>query len=307
MKKTSLNDLAAFATIARARSFTAAAAELGVSPSALSHAMRTLEERLGVRLLARSTRSVAPTEAGTALLERLTPALAEIDEGLVHLSGWRDEPAGVVRLTTFHWIAATLLSARLPEFLRQHPDIVVEVHAADGLTDIVASGFDAGIRLGERVEKDMISIRIGPPLRTLTVATPEYWQTHGKPRHPGDLKNHACIGYRVSSGAMMPWDYEKDGVEIRQQVSGPLVGNSSELALAVVRAGVGVGWHMEDDVREDIRTGRLEQVLQDWTQPYDGAHLYLPSRRQMPPALRVLIDFLKASVDKGSDKAPVGL
>lgn len=293
MKKPSLNDLAAFATIARARSFTTAAAELGVSPSALSHAMRALEDRLGVRLLARSTRSVAPTEAGMALLERITPALAEIDKGIVHLSDWRDEPAGVVRLTTFHWIAATVLASKLPEFLKQNPDIIVEVDADDGLTDIVASGFDAGIRLGEKVEKDMISIRIGPPLRTLTVATPDYWRSHRKPDHPRDLKNHACIGYRVKSGALMPWDYEKDGQEIRQQVSGPLISNSSELALAVVRSGRGVGWHMERDVEADVRAGRLVPVLEDWTQPYDGAHLYHPSRRQVPPALRALIDFLK--------------
>ncbi|MAY62421.1 MAG: LysR family transcriptional regulator [Rhizobiales bacterium] len=295
MSKAPLNDLAGFATIARTRSFTGAAAELGVSPSALSHAMRVLEERLGVRLLARSTRSVAPTEAGAALLERLNPALAEIDEGLVHLSGWRDEPAGVVRLTTFHWIASTLLAEKLPEFLKLHPEIVVEVNVDDGLIDIVASGFDAGIRLGEKVEKDMISIRVGPPLRTLTVATPEYWKTHEKPRHPRDLKEHDCIGYRaVSSGTLMPWDYEKDGQEIRQQVTGPLICNSSDLALAVVRSGRGVGWHMERDVEEDVRAGRLEQVLEDWTQPYDGAHLYHSSRRQVPPPLRALIDFLKA-------------
>lgn len=295
MKKTSLNDLAAFATIARTRSFTGAAAELGVSPSALSHAMRNLEERVGVRLLARSTRSVAPTDAGTALLKKLTPALAEIDEGLTFLSDWRGEPAGLVRLTTFHWIASTLLAARLPDFLKQHPEIVVEVNVDDGLTDIVASGFDAGIRLGENVEKDMISIRIGPPLRTLTVATPDYWRRHRKPEHPSELKSHECIGYRtITSGNLLPWDYEKDGQEIRQQVTGPLICNSSDLALAVVRSGRGVGWHVEEDVKEDVSSGRLVPVLEDWTQPYDGAHLYHSSRRQIPPALRALIDFLKS-------------
>ncbi len=294
MARQPLNDLAAFAAVARVRSFTAAAAELGVSPSALSHAMRGLEERLGVLLLARSTRSVAPTEAGEALLERLGPALVQIDQGLTALSARRSEPAGVVRLTTFHWIASTLLAQRLPAFLARHPDIRVEVNVDDGLTDIVASGFDAGIRLGETVEKDMIAVRIGPPLRTVVVARPEYWQAHGRPGHPRDLQRHRCIGYRnVSSGTLMPWEFEKDGTALRQQVTGPLVCNSSDLALAAVRAGLGVGWAMEQDVVEDIEAGLLEPVLDDWSQPYPGAFLYHPSRRQVPPPLRALIDFLK--------------
>lgn len=294
MARQPLNDLAAFAAVARRRSFTAAAAELGVSPSALSHVMRGLEARLGVRLLARSTRSVAPTEAGHALLERLGPALDQIDQGLTALSAWRDEPAGVVRLTTFHWIASTLLAQRLPAFLARHPDITVEVNVDDGLTDIVSSGFDAGIRLGETVEKDMIAVRIGPTLRTVVVATPGYWQIHGRPAHPRDLQRHRCIGYRnVSSGTLMPWEFEKDGTVVRQQVTGPLVCNSSDLALAAVRAGTGVGWAMEQDVATDIAAGRLEQVLDEWSQPYPGAFLYHPSRRQVPPPLRALIDFLK--------------
>ncbi|TNC45387.1 LysR family transcriptional regulator [Rubellimicrobium rubrum] len=295
MSRQPLNDLAAFAALARRRSFTAAAADLGVSPSALSHAMRALEERLGVRLLARSTRSVAPTEAGSALLERLGPALEQIDEGLTTLSAWRDEPAGVVRLTTFHWIASTLLAERLPAFLARHPEITVEVNVDDGLTDIVASGFDAGIRLGETVEKDMIAVRIGPPLRTVVVATPGYWLAHGRPGHPRDLQRHRCIGYRnITSGTLMPWDFEKDGKVLRQPVTGPLVCNSSDLALAVVRAGQGVGWAMEPDVAADLEAGRLEQVLDDWAQPFPGAFLYHPSRRQVPPPLRALIDFLRA-------------
>jgi DNA-binding transcriptional LysR family regulator len=294
MSRQPLNDLAAFAAVARRRSFTAAAADLGVSPSALSHALRGLEERLGVRLLARSTRSVALTEAGDALLERLGPALDLIDEGLAALSAWRDEPAGVVRLTTFHWIASTLLAKRLPAFLARHPGMTVEVNVDDGLTDIVASGFDAGIRLGETIEKDMIAIRIGPPLRTVVVATPSYWLAQGRPEHPRDMQRHRCIGYRnVTSGTLMPWDFEKDGKALRQQVAGPLVCNSSDLALAAVRAGLGVGWAMEQDVAEDLGAGRLEQVLDDWCQPYPGAFLYHPSRRQVPAPLRALIDFLK--------------
>ncbi|TJZ90273.1 LysR family transcriptional regulator [Paracoccus gahaiensis] len=294
MARQNLNDLAAFATIARTRSFTAAAAELGVSPSALSHAMRGLEERLGLRLLARTTRSVAPTEAGLALLGRLTPALAQIDAGVEALSDWRDAPAGTVRLTTFHWIASTLLSRRLPGFLTRHHGITVEVNIDDGLRDIVAMGFDAGIRLGESVERDMIAVRIGPPLRTVVVATPVYWAAHGRPAHPRDLLNHPCIGYRnLGSGALMPWDFETDGRALRLQVRGPLICNSSDLALAAVRAGCGVGWTMEEDVTHDIATGQLEQVLDDWSQPYPGAFLYHPSRRQVPVALQALIAYLK--------------
>lgn len=294
MARQNLNDLAAFATIARTRSFTAAAAELGVSPSALSHATRGLEERLGLRLLARTTRSVAPTEAGLALLERLAPALAQIDAGVEALSDWRDAPAGTVRLTTFHWVASTLLSRRLPGFLTRHPGITVEVNIDDGLRDIVAMGFDAGIRLGESVERDMIAVRIGPPLRTVVVATPAYWNAHGRPAHPRDLLNHPCIGYRnLGSGTLMPWEFETDSRALRLQVRGPLICNSSDLALAAVRAGCGVGWTMEEDVTHDIATGQLEQVLDDWSQPYPGAFLYHPSRRQVPAALQALIAYLK--------------
>lgn len=293
MARHNLNDLAAFAVIARTRSFTAAAAELGVSPSALSHAMRALEERLGLRLLARTTRSVAPTEAGTALLGRLAPALEQIEAGVAALSDWRDTPAGTVRLTTFHWIASTLLARRLPGFLAAHPGITVEVNLDDGLRDIVALGFDAGIRLGESVERDMIAVRIGPPLRTVVVATPGYWDAQGRPAHPRDLQGHACINYRAGSGTLMPWEFEKGIQALRLQVRGPLVCNSTDLANAAVRAGCGVGWAMEEDVTDDIASGRLEQALDSWSQPYPGAFLYHPSRRQVPPPLRALIDFFR--------------
>lgn len=294
MARMPLNDLAAFAAVARTRSFTAAAAELGVSPSALSHAMRALEERLGVRLLARSTRSVAPTEAGTALLDRLRPALTEIDTGLTELAAFRDEPEGIVRITTFHWIAQTFLARRLPAFLTAHPGITVQVTVDDKLQDIVADGFDAGLRFGEDVEKDMIAVRVGPPLRHLVVATPEYWARHGRPAQPRDLREHPCVAYhKLSSGGIAPWEFEKDGRELRQRVEGPLICNSSDLALSLVRQGGCVSLHMEEDVAADLRTGRLEAVLEDWTPPFDGVHLYHPSRRQSPPALRALIDFLK--------------
>lgn len=294
MSRASLNDLTAFAAVARHQSFTAAAAELGVSASALSHAMRGLEERLGVRLLARSTRSVAPTEAGAALLLNLQPALSKIEQGLSALSEWRETPIGTLRITTFHWIASRFLAERIPGFLIDNPEVRLEVTLDDSMTDIVAAGFDAGIRLGENVEKDMISIRIGPPMRAVVVATPEYWRKHGRPTHPRELQDHICIGYRlISSGAILPWDFELDGKSLRLRLTGPLISNSTDLALASVRQGLGVGWHVESDVTEDLATGRLEEVLRDWSPPFAGAHLYHPSRRQMPPPLRALIDYLK--------------
>ena len=280
--------------MARTRSFTAAAAEMGVSPSALSHAMRGLEERYSVRLLARSTRSVAPTEAGAALLERLGPALSEIDAGLDELAAWRDEPNGIVRLTTFHWIASTFLTRRLPAFLAAHPGITVQVTVDDGFQDIVTGGFDAGLRFGEDVEKDMIAVRIGSPLRHTVVATPEYWDRHGRPSHPRDLRAHRCVAYHnLSDGTVSAWEFEKDGKSLRQRVDGPLICNSADLGLALVRAGGCVSLQMEDDVTEDLACGALEEVLTEWTPPFDGVFLYHPSRRQTPPPLRALIDFLK--------------
>lgn len=294
MERGELNDLLAFATVARERSFTRAAAILGMSPSALSHAMRGLEERLGVRLLARTTRSVAPTEAGERLLQSLTPALSSIEEGLNALGEWRDSPSGTVRLTTFAYAARMVLLPKLPAFLLKHPDIRVEVNIDDGLTDIVAAGFDAGIRLGESVEKDMIAVRLGPNLRTVVVGTPSYFERFPPPETPYDLDRHPCIGYRLAtSGGLLPWEFEKDGKEIKIRTSGPLVANDSDLPAAAVRAGVGLGYMMEHDVSDEIASGRLIQVLKEWCPIFSGFHLYHPSRRQSPPALRALIDALK--------------
>ncbi|WP_018897348.1 LysR family transcriptional regulator [Rhizobium sp. 2MFCol3.1] len=290
MERGTLNDLLAFAAVARERSFTRAAAVLGMSPSALSHAMRGLEERLGVRLLARTTRSVAPTEAGERLLQSLNPALSDIEGGLEALAGWRDNPSGTVRITTFAYAARMVLVPKLPAFLLAHPDINVEVIIQDGLTDIVASGFDAGIRLGETVAKDMIAVRVGPELRTVVVGTPSYFARIPPPETPYDLERHACIGYRLTtSGGLLPWEFEKDGKEIKIRTSGPLIVNDGELPAAAVRAGVGLGYLMEHDVADEIASGALVQVLDDWCPPFPGFHLYHPSRRQSPPALRALI------------------
>lgn len=294
MERRELNDLMAFAAVARERSFTRAAATLGMSASALSHAMRGLEERLGVRLLARTTRSVAPTEAGENLLRSLAPALAQIEQGLEGLGQWRQTAAGTVRVTTFAYAAQTVLEPKLPNFLLAHPDVHVEVSIDNALTDIVAEGFDAGIRFGETVEKDMIAVRVGPDLRTIVVATPDYFARHPKPETPADLEHHACIGYRLkTSGGMLPWEFARDGRELSVRTRGPLVVNEGPLAAAAVRAGAGVGYMMEHEVADDLAAGRLVQVLAEWCPLFPGCHLYHPSRRQTPPALRALIDALK--------------
>jgi DNA-binding transcriptional LysR family regulator len=294
MERNELNDLLAFAAVARERSFTRAAAILAMSPSALSHAMRGLEERLGVRLLARTTRSVSPTEAGERLLQSLNPAFAGIESGLKALAEWRDNPSGTVRITTFAYAAKMVLLPKLPAFLLCNPDVRVEVNIDDGLTDIVAAGFDAGIRLGETVEKDMIAVRLGPDLRTVVVGTPSYFERFSPPATPYDLNRHACIGYRLTtSGGLLPWEFEKDGKEIKIRTKGPLIANDGDLPAAAVRAGAGLGYIMEHDVADEIASGTLVQVLTDWCPTFPGFHLYHPSRRQSPPALRALIAALR--------------
>jgi len=294
MQRSELNDLLAFETIARERSFTRAAARLGMSPSALSHAMRNLEQRLGVRLLARTTRSVSATPAGLRLLGSLTPALAEIEEGLTNLADWRETPSGTVRLTTFSYAAETILKPKLPGFLIAHPEVNVEIDVDDGLTDIVAAGFDAGIRFGETVEKDMISVRVGQDLRTVVVGTPGYFERHPKPETPGDLSRHVCINYRLkTSGGLLPWEFEEAGRDVNIRASGQFVTNDRHLVAAAVHAGAGLGYMMQHDVAEDIAAGRLVQVLAQWCPVFPGCRLYHPSRRQIPVALRTLIDALK--------------
>jgi|UniRef100_UPI0035CBD41B DNA-binding transcriptional LysR family regulator len=293
MRRGDLDDLAAFAAVARVRSFTRAAAELGLSPSALSHAMRNLEARLGVRLLARTTRSVAPTAAGERLLRSLDPALAELARGLSALADWRGVPSGAIRLTTFGYAARTVLAPVLPRFLREHPDISVEVIVEDRLVDLVAGGFDAGIRLGETVDRDMVAVPVGPALRTLVVGTPEYFANRPLPAAPADLESHNCINYRLlGGGGLLPWEFERDGRDIRFRPGGQLVVNDELLASAAVRAGAGLGYMLEHDVAAEIADGRLIQVLDAWCPSFPGCYLFYPSR-QVTPALRVLIDTLR--------------
>jgi DNA-binding transcriptional LysR family regulator len=293
MRRGDLDDLAAFAAVARVRSFTRAAAELGLSPSALSHAMKALETRLGVRLLARTTRSVAPTAAGDRLLRTLDPALAMVAEGLAALADWRDAPSGTIRLTTFGYAARTILAPRLPQFLRDHPDIAVEVSVEDRLIDLVAGGFDAGIRLGETVQRDMVAVPVGPMLRTVVVGTPDYFAGRAPPRTPDDLSDHVCINYRLlGGGGLLPWEFTVDGRDVRARVAGQLIVNDEVLAAAAMRAGAGLGYMMEHDVADEIADGRLVQVLTRYCTPYPGCHLYYPDRR-VGPALRALIDRLR--------------
>ncbi|MGJ4995769.1 LysR family transcriptional regulator [Bradyrhizobium sp. HKCCYLS3077] len=295
MRRGKLDDLAAFATVARAQSFTRAAAELGLSPSALSHAMRALEDRLGVRLLARTTRSVAATAAGERLLRSLTPALEEMARGLSALDDWRGAPSGTIRLTTFAYASRTILAPGLPRFLLDHPDVSVEVIVDDRLVDLVAGGFDAGIRLSETVERDMVAVPVGPPLRTVVVGTPSYFAGRSTPLAPSELDGHVCVNYRlIGGGGLLAWEFERDGREVKVRPAGPLIVNEEVLVGAAVRAGIGLGYMMEHDVAAEIADGRLVQVLGEWCPPYPGCHIYYPSR-QITPALRALIDALRWS------------
>jgi DNA-binding transcriptional LysR family regulator len=294
MSRTNLNDLAAFAAVARARSFTRAAAQLGVSPSALSHTMRTLEERLGVRLLTRTTRSVTPTEAGDRLLRTLGPRLDEIDAELAALSELRDRPAGNIRITTDEFAARSLLWPALKPLLAVYPDITVEVVSDYALTDIVAQRFDAGIRLGELVDRDMISVPVGPEQRMAAVAAPAYFARRPPPRTPQDLTAHACINLRLPTyGGLYAWEFERDGRAVRVRVEGQLTFNSGAPILAAALDGFGLAYLPLAQVQPHLARGELVQALADWCPPFAGYHLYYPSRRQPTPAFTVLLEALR--------------
>lgn len=289
-----LSDLAAFLAVARERSFTRAAAQLGVSQSALSHTIRGLEERLGIRLLTRTTRAVAPTEAGERLLSTIGPRLDEIDSELAAVTAMRGKPAGTVRITTGEHAATTILWPKLREILPAYPDITVEVIIDYGLTDIVAERYDAGIRLGEHLAKDMIAVRIGPELRLIVVGSPAYFASHPAPATPHDLVAHRCINTRLPTyGGLYAWEFEKDGRELKVRVEGQLVFNSSPQGLQAALDGFGLAFVMEDTARHLVEAGRLIQVLADWCPPFSGYHIYYPSRRQASPALGVLVDALR--------------
>jgi DNA-binding transcriptional LysR family regulator len=294
MRETGLDDLRALLAVARERSFTRAAAQLGVSQSALSQTLRGLEARLGLRLLTRTTRSVAPTEAGERLLRAVGPALDEIDAGLAALSELREKPSGTIRITTHEHAVRAVLWAALAKLLPDYPDIKVELVIDYGLTDIVAERYDAGIRSGEMVAKDMVAVRIGPDLRMAVVGAPSYFAKRSQPRTPQDLTAHACINLRLPTyGGLYAWEFEKGGRELKVRVEGQLVLNTTALVLDAALAGFGLAYLPEDQVRSDLASGRLIRVLADWCQPFPGYHLYYPSRRQPTPAFALLVEALR--------------
>jgi DNA-binding transcriptional LysR family regulator len=280
--------------VARERSFTRAAAKLGMSQPALSRAMRQLEERLGVRLLARTTRSVSPTEAGEQLLRVVAPRFEEINAELALLSEFRDKPAGKLRITAGEHAAISLLQPALAKILPNHPDIQVEIIVDYGLTDIVAEGYDAGIRLGEQVAKDMIAVRIGPDVRMAVVGSPTYFARHPRPKTPRDLVRHNCITIRLPTyGGIFPWEFEKKGEELKVRVEGQLVFNNIAMRLDAALRGLGLAYMPEDVVQAHVARGRLIRVLSDWCAPFPGYHLYYPSRRQSSPAFTLFRDALR--------------
>ncbi|RFU49129.1 LysR family transcriptional regulator [Paraburkholderia sp. DHOC27] len=303
MKRGQLDDLWAFATIARTRSFTRAAAELNVSPSALSHTMRGLELRLGVRLLARTTRSVAPTPAGERLLRSVESAVEEVEAGIGAMSEWRGAPSGTIRITTAQFGARYLLAPVLPQFLLDHPKITVEICVESRLADLVRDGFDAGIRWGEKVDQDMVAVRIGPSTRLIVVAAPAYLERHPRPQSPADLEHHNCVNYRnVSAGGTFPWTLQRDGKEFRTRTQGQLIiADAPDLAITLILSGAGLGMVLEEEAMPHIAAGRLVHVLDEWSVPFNGLHLYYPSRH-VSPALRALIEVLrwKPSVPPGT-------
>ena len=294
MQRGHLDDLVAFVAVGRERSFTKAAAKLGVSQSALSHTIRALEARLGVRLLTRTTRSVSPTEAGERLLRTLAPRLDEIGAELASIAELRAKPAGTIRITATEFAIDTILLPKLAKLLRDYPDIKVEMIVDYGLTDIVAQQYDAGVRSGEQVAKDMIAVRIGPDMRMAVVGAPSYLKRRPEPRRPQDLLAHNCINLRLPThGNLFAWEFEKGGRELRVRVEGQLTFNGTAQLLNGALAGCGLAYVPEGLVEAHVGKGRLKRVLADWCLPYSGYHLYYPSRRQPSAAFALLVDALR--------------
>ncbi|HEY1144425.1 MAG TPA: LysR family transcriptional regulator [Sphingomicrobium sp.] len=294
MPRQNINDLLAFRAVARERSFTRAAAQIGVSPSALSHTIRALEERLGVRLLTRTTRSVAPTQAGERLLATIAPRFDEIEAELAALTTMGDKPAGSVRINATSHAIETVLWPKLVPLIRDHPNIEVELIADIGMVDIVAERFDAGVRIGEHVAKDMIAVRIGPDMRMAVVGAADYFARRGKPKTPHDLAGHDCINLRLPTrGGLYAWEFEKGGRELQVRVEGQLVFNDPDMMIAAALAGFGLAYVLEDRVATQLASGELLRVLDDWCEPYAGYHLYYPSSRQQSPVFAMLLDALR--------------
>jgi DNA-binding transcriptional LysR family regulator len=294
MARENFNDVQAFLAVARSRSFTKAAAQLGVSPSALSHSMRGLEERLGIRLLTRTTRSVSPTEAGERLLRTAGPRFEEIEAELAALNELRRKPAGTIRITAGDHAATTILWPKLAKILAKYPDVKVELNVDAGLVDIAAQRFDAGVRLGEQVAKDMVSVRIGPDIRFAVVGAKSYFAKRSPPKTPQDLMAHSCINLRLATyGGLWAWDFERDARELKVRVDGQLTFNSIFQARDAALEGYGLAYIPEDLARPHLTKGRLTWVLQEWSPPWPGYHLYYPSRRHSSPAFALIVDALR--------------
>lgn len=294
MLRENFNDLTYLVVVAREQSFTRAAAKLGVSQSALSHAIRGLEERLNTRLLTRTTRSVAATEAGEQLIKSVEPMIVDIEKALQDLVANQGKPTGTIRITAGEHALSTTLWPLLKPFLLQYPEVKVELSVDNTLTDIVSGRFDAGVRLGEQVEKDMVAVRIGPDWSMAIVATPEYFAENGKPQTPYELQNHSCINMRLPTlGGLYNWEFTKDGKEIRVKVEGQLIFNNLSSRIDAALSGMGIACVPEDAVRDLIEQGRLQRVLQDWGEPFSGYYLYYPSRKQHTAAFAKLLEAVR--------------
>ncbi|MFK4752352.1 LysR substrate-binding domain-containing protein [Oceanobacter antarcticus] len=294
MSRDRYGELQAFLNVAREGSFTKAAALLGVSQSALSHTIRGLEAHLGIRLLHRTTRSVSPTDAGQRLLERIAPHFNDIDAEIAAISALRDKPAGSVRISASDNVAQSLLWPRLAPVLRQYPDIQLEINIDFALTNIVERRLDAGVRLGEQLEKDMIAVPISPAVRMAAIASPGYFQRNPIPQVPQDLLAHNCINFRLPTyGGLYAWEFEKDGRELNIQVKGQLTCNTSQQVVAAALDGTGIGFLTEDTAIQFLREGKLIRVLEDWCPPFSGYHLYYPNRREPTPAFQIVVEALR--------------
>jgi DNA-binding transcriptional LysR family regulator len=294
MQRENFNDILAFLAVARERSFTKAAAQLGVSQSALSHAISGLEARLGVGLLTRTTRSVSPTEAGERLVLTVAPRFEEIEAEMKALTELREKPAGTIRITASEHAVSAILWPKLTKFLRHYADIKVEITVDHSLVDIVAQRYDAGVRSGEQVARDMIAVRIGPDMRMAVVGTPSYFAKRPRPKKPQDLTDHKCINLRLATyGGLYAWEFERGGRELKVRVDGQLVFNGTAQMLSAALAGFGLAYVPEDAARPHLAQGHLKRVLEDWCPPFPGYHLYYPSRRHSSSAFSLLVDALR--------------
>jgi DNA-binding transcriptional LysR family regulator len=292
MARDDMNNLLVFLEVARARSFTKAAKKLGLSQSTLSHAVQRLETSMGVRLLTRTTRSVSPTQAGEQLMNSAGPRLEEVRAEMSALSEMSDKPAGTIRITTSDHAAKTILLPKLSPLLRAYRDIKIDIVVDYGLTDIVAERYDAGVRLGEQLARGMIAVPIGPPVRLIAVGTPSYFAEHAPPKKPQDLTSHCCINLRLPGG-VYAWEFEKSGREVKVRVEGQITVNGIDEMLVAAREGIGIGFVPEDQAEPYVRKGQLRVVLDEWSQPFSGFHLYYASRKQASPAFSLVVDALR--------------